>query len=81
MRKLLYILTMFSAMNLSAQIEKQQAVIAGKDTTTVNRQLQKDSDLKTMDAVKTQDHGKSVPKPKNASKSKDTTKVKKRAQR
>lgn len=34
-----------------------------RDTTSVNTQLQKESDLKTMDAVKTREHEKVTPKP------------------
>ncbi len=33
-----------------------------KDTMTSNKQLKKDSDMKTMDAVKTQDHKKTTHK-------------------
>ncbi len=80
MKMLLYTLPMLAAGVVSAQNDKTPVMSADKDTTSVNRQIQKESDLKTMDAVKTQDHEKPVPKPKNVLKAKDTTKVKKRAQ-
>jgi alpha-L-arabinofuranosidase len=82
MKKLVYIFLMIVFGYAQAQDDKQPvSVTSSKDTTSVNRQLQKESDMKTMDAVKTQDHEKPVPKkPKNAAKNKDTTKVKKRAQ-
>jgi hypothetical protein len=81
MKKLLYILPMIVFGYATAQTGKQPVGVAPvKDSMSVNRQLQKESDMKTMDAVKTKDHEKIVPtKPKNASK-KDTTKVKKRVQ-
>jgi len=65
---------------LSAQVEPQPVASPEKDTTSVNRQLQKESDMKTMDAVKTQDHSKPLPKPKKTSKHKNTAKAKKRVQ-
>ena len=71
---------MLAASMIWAQNEKPVMAVSNKDTTSVNRQLQKEADMKTMDAVKTNDHESAV-KPKNASKTKDTTKVKKRAQR
>ncbi len=42
--------------------EQTQAMPRG-DTTSTNTQLKKESDIKTMDAVKTQDHPKVTPKP------------------
>jgi hypothetical protein len=80
MRHLFYIAALGFFGLVSAQNENQPVATPNKDTTSVNRQLQKEADMKTMDAVKTQDHEKPVLKPKNASK-KDTTKVKKRARR
>jgi hypothetical protein len=81
MKKLLYTLPLLAAGLITAQNGKPAMVMSSKDTTSVNRQLQQESDMKTMDAVKTNDHEKPVLKPKNASKAKDTTKVKKRARR
>jgi hypothetical protein len=46
------------------------------DTTSTNTQLKKETDLKTMDAVKTQDHKKITPEPKSTTK--DTVKTRKR---
>lgn len=87
MKKLFYTGIMLTAFSFaSAQTEQKQLMSTApqKDTTTVNRQLQKESDLKTMDAVKTQDHEKPVPKAKanDTSKTrKDATKVKRHAQK
>jgi len=80
MKRLIYIAILGCLGTVSAQVENQPVTPPNTDTTSVNRQIQKEADLKTMDAVKTQDHPKPVLKPKKAS-SKDTTKVKKRARR
>ena len=87
MKKLFYTVMMLVTFSLvSAQTEQKQPMSAAsqKDTTSVNRQIQQESDLKTMDAVKTQDHEKTVPKVKaeNATRvKKDSTKLKRNTQK
>jgi len=58
---------MFASVSLTAQTDPKTPVqdkppMPANDTTSVNTQVQKESDLKTMDAVKTQDHPKVTPK-------------------
>ena len=60
-------LAVFSA--VSAQTEQQ----SNKDTTSVNRQISKEPDPKTLDAVKVTERESAATKPKHASKTKDTT--------
>lgn len=77
MKKLIYIgIAMMAFGNLSAQTDPKtpdQPVTTKplQDSVTTNQQIQKESDMKTMDAVKTQDHPKVTPQVKN-----DTVKTK-----
>lgn len=78
MKKLIYIgVALMAFGSLSAQTDPKtpdQPVTTKplQDSVTTNRQIQKESDMKTMDAVKTQDHPKVTPEIK-----KDTVKAKK----
>jgi hypothetical protein len=85
MNKLLILSAMLTFGMASAQTE-QNTIPAKpidtkpqKDTISANERVQKESDPKTMDAVKTQDHKKVTPKPKTTAK--DTVKTKKNTRR
>ncbi len=68
MKKLsLYITLLFAtsvaiAQNDTPAVQEKQAMPQG-DTTSVNTQIKQESEIRTMDAVKTQDHPKVTPKP------------------
>lgn len=73
MKKFVYIgIALMAFWNLSAQTDPKtpdQPVTTKplRDSVTTNRQIQKESDMKTMDAVKTQDHPKITPQVKKDS--------------
>ncbi|HLA56669.1 MAG TPA: hypothetical protein VK623_11240 [Flavobacterium sp.] len=79
MKRIIITLAVFFTIGYaSAQTDPKTTPPGNKqpDTTATNTQLKKETDLKTMDAVKTQDHEKITPKPKGTTK--DTVKTRKR---
>ena len=83
MRKVLFIIALLVTGFASAQtenpvpIQDMPANVNKKgDTITTNQQIRKETDLQTMDAVKTQDHVKTTPEP--VMKKRTSTKAKKK---
>ena len=75
MKKILMIVSLFTLGAVCGQNDSKSTMpnkpIETKpqqDSMTSNMQISKESDMKTMDAVKTQEHNKITPKPKKAAK-------------